>query len=200
LQSSYRARPRVPARLTRPGPEITSASLPTTRSIVVSTTGRPHYAANRLGESTGSEAERELKSKGLDNLHYSSRDTRSVSASDQPSCATGQVRNDRDRRAQVRIAQGSREVQAEHRRQTEATRKEIPLAKILDSTFWARLRLFEQMTFWVTFWAKPGKGALPKKSMKSNHRKQRKVTIWANVNSAQKVTDRLGFGETKCLD
>lgn len=86
-----------------------------------------HYAANRLGESTGSEAERELKSKGLDNLHYSREDSRSIRTGNQPVSSAGRIRSNRDRRPQVCIAEGGRELQAGCRWQTEAGRKKVDL-------------------------------------------------------------------------
>jgi hypothetical protein len=78
-----------------------------------------HYAANRVSRSTGSEAERELKSKGLDNLHYSRSASRGVCTSNQPISSTGRVGSDRDRRSQVCIEEGGREVQARCRWKTE---------------------------------------------------------------------------------
>ncbi|SRR6266404_5789199 len=93
-----------------------------------------HYAANRVGGSTGSGAERELKSKGLDNLHYSRRDTRSIRASNQPVSSARQVGSDRDRRPQVCIAEGCRELRAKCRRKAEAGRKEVtPLVQSLNT-------------------------------------------------------------------
>src|SRR6266404_2643105 len=90
-----------------------------------------HYAANRVGGSTGSGAERELKSKGLDNLHYSRRDTRSIRASYQPVSSAGRLGSDRDRRSQVCIEEGGRELQAKCRRTAKASRKEEnPHAKL----------------------------------------------------------------------
>ena len=89
-----------------------------------------HYAANRVSRSTGSEAERELKSKGLDNLHYSRSTSRSVRTSNQPVSSAGRIRSNRDRRPQVCIAEGSRELQAKCRRKAKTSRKEITLAKI----------------------------------------------------------------------
>lgn len=83
-----------------------------------------HYAANRVGGSTGSGAERELKSKGLDNLHYSREDSRGVRASNQPVSSAGRIGSNRDRRPQVCIEEGGRELQAECRRKAKAVQDE----------------------------------------------------------------------------
>lgn len=129
LLKPYRTEPQVPAKVSRPSPVVSSASLPTTRLIVVSTTGRSHYAANRVSRSTGSEAERELKSKGLDNLHYSRKDSRSIRTGNQPVSSARRVRSNRARRPQVCIAQSGRELQAKCRWKAKTDRKEItPLA------------------------------------------------------------------------
>lgn len=91
-----------------------------------------HYAANRLGESTGSEAERELKSKGLDNLHYSREASRSIRTSNQSISSTRRIGSNRDRRPQVCIEESRTELQAKCRRKAEATRKEVtPLVSIV---------------------------------------------------------------------
>jgi len=77
-----------------------------------------HYAASRVSRSTGSGAERELKSKGLDNLHYSREDSRSIRTSNQSISSARRIGSNRDRRPQVCVAEGGRELQTECRRKT----------------------------------------------------------------------------------
>lgn len=117
LKLFNRIGPRVPARSTQPNPVFSSAAecRPPGLLLMLHPSVR-HYAANRVSRSTGSEAEREVKSTGLDNLHYSRADSRSVRAGDRSSSSTGRIGSSRTRRPQVRIAEGSRELQTEHRR------------------------------------------------------------------------------------
>jgi hypothetical protein len=102
-----------------------------------------HYAANRISRSTGSGAERELKSKGLDNLHHSREDSRSIRTSNQSISSARRVGSNRDRRSQVCIEESRRELQARCRRKAEASRKEVtPLVSIVQyKNMEARFRL-----------------------------------------------------------
>lgn len=124
LKSFYRTEPQVPAKVSRPSPVVSSAECRPPGLLHMLHPSVRHYAANRVSRSTGSGAERELESKGLDNLHYSRSTSRSVRASDQPVSSARRAGSNRDRRPQVRIAEGGRELQAKCRRKAETNHKE----------------------------------------------------------------------------
>jgi hypothetical protein len=109
---------------TQPSPVFSIGISAEGPAVVVSTPSVRHYAAERVSKSTGSRTEREIKSKGLNNLHYSGRDTQDICTGNQPPRPAGQSQHDRDRRPQVCIAKGSREFQTGRRWKAEAVRKE----------------------------------------------------------------------------
>jgi len=132
LQLIYRARPRVPARLTRPGPECSSASLPKARRIVVSTTGPSHYAAVPLMSSMELRRECEIQSRGFSQPSYSRSDARSIEAGDYRIDSTRQANNSSHRRSCVSTEERDRDFQGRHSgTATEASHNEKnPPAKI----------------------------------------------------------------------
>lgn len=130
LQLIYRARPRVPARLTRPRPECSSASLPKARRVVVSTTGRSHYAAVPLMSSMELGRECEIQSRGFGQPSYSRSNARSVEASDYRIDSTRQVDDRRHRRPCVSTEERDRDFQGRHAGTATQSRKETnPPAK-----------------------------------------------------------------------
>jgi hypothetical protein len=86
------------ARFDATHPREYTGILPKARLIVCNQPDVRHYAAKRVPSSTGCQAEREIKSKGLSYLHHGGADTRSITTSDQPSRSAGQSHYDRDRR------------------------------------------------------------------------------------------------------
>jgi hypothetical protein len=117
--------------------------------------GPSHYAAKPLAKSTALRQKSEDQSKRVSQPSYSRSNARSLEASDRGFNQAGQADDHRDRRPYFSVEERGRRLQAQRRRKAERIREEIPPAKILSQTFWARRRLFEKMTFWVTFWAKP---------------------------------------------
>lgn len=132
LQLVYRARQRIPARLTQPSPECSSAFLPKARLIVVSTTGPSHYAAIPLMSSMELGLKCEVQSKGFSQPSYSRSDARSIEAGDYGIDSTRQVDNRSHRRSCVSTEERDRDVQGRYAgAATEAVHKETnPPAKI----------------------------------------------------------------------
>lgn len=106
--------------LTQPRPETTSALCRWPGHCGVNY-GRTHYVTKRVRSSTGCQAQREHKSERLNYLHHGGADSRSYAAGYQSACGAWEPNRDRDRRAQVCVAERSREVQTEHRRTAKTT-------------------------------------------------------------------------------